>query len=117
MVDGGSGLVSGLVTGRTEKRLIAGCSDPRRVEAGGPRGTRGRNDMRRFIMGGGHKDTADARREGMWLSRDAGAWRSDMRLSFNAGGNRDVIDPDGVKLPVPIFRRGGDESGGVATRD
>jgi hypothetical protein len=40
-----------------------------------------------------------------------------MRRSFEAGGNRDIIDPGGVKLPVPIFRRGGDESGGVATRD
>jgi hypothetical protein len=40
-----------------------------------------------------------------------------MRRSFEAGGNRDIIDPDGVKLPVPFLRRGGDESGSVASRD
>ena len=40
-----------------------------------------------------------------------------MRRSFEAEGNRDIIDPGGVKLPVPFLRRGGDESGGVATRD
>jgi len=40
-----------------------------------------------------------------------------MRRAFEAGGNRDIIDPGGVKLPVLIFWQGGDESGGVATRD
>jgi len=40
-----------------------------------------------------------------------------MRRSLEAGGNRDIIDPGGVKLPMPFLRRGGDESGDVATRD
>lgn len=117
MVGGGTELVSGLVTGRTEKRLTPGRSDPRREEAAGTRCTRGRNDMRRFIIGGGDADATDARREATWLSCDTGAGRSDMRRSFELGGNRDAIDPEGVKLPVPILRRGVDESGGVATRD
>jgi len=63
VVDGGCGLMSGLVTGRTEKRLIAGWIDPRRVEAGGTRGTSGRSDMRRFSNGGGDREAAESRRE------------------------------------------------------
>jgi hypothetical protein len=117
VVDGGSGLISGLVTGRTEKRLIAGWIDPRRVEAGGARGTRGCSDMRRFIIGGVDTGATDARREATWLSGDTGVGCRDMRRSFEEGGNRVVVDPDGVKLPIPSLRRGGNESGGVATRD
>jgi hypothetical protein len=63
LVDSGSGFMSGLVTGRTEKRLIAGWIDPRREEAAGTRGTSGRSDMRRFSSGGGDRDAADPRRE------------------------------------------------------
>ena len=63
MVDGGSGLMSGLVTGRTEKRLIAERIDPRREEAGGTRVTSGCNDVGRFSNGGCDRDAADSRRE------------------------------------------------------
>jgi len=61
--DGGSELMSGLVTGRTEKRLTAGTIDPRREEAGGTRGTSGCSDMRRFSNKGGDGDARDLRRE------------------------------------------------------
>jgi len=63
VVDGGSGLMSGLVTGRTEKRLITGAIDPRREEDGGTRGTSGCSDMRRFSNEGGDRDARDSRRE------------------------------------------------------
>jgi len=42
---------------------------------------------------------------------------SDMPWSFEVGGSRDITNPGGVKLPMPFSRQGGDESGGVATRD
>jgi hypothetical protein len=52
------------VAGCKEKRLFAGCRDPRRVEA---RGTRdkgaGCSDMRLFIGGGVSTDARDERRE------------------------------------------------------
>ena len=63
VVDGNSGLISGLVTGRTEKRLIAGWIDPRREEAGGTRGTSGCSDMRRYTEEGGDRVASDSRRE------------------------------------------------------
>lgn len=63
VLDGGSGLMSRLVTGRTEKRLTTGAIDPRRVEAGGTRGTSGCSDMRRFSNEGGDRDATDSRRE------------------------------------------------------
>ena len=53
VLDGDGGLMSGLVTGRTEKRLITGWIDSRRGRAGGTRGTSGCSDMRRFCNGGG----------------------------------------------------------------
>jgi hypothetical protein len=62
VVDGGSGLMSGLVTGRTEKRLVTEWIDPRREEAGGTRGTSGCSDMRRFSNGGDDRDIRDSRR-------------------------------------------------------
>jgi hypothetical protein len=65
VVDGGSGLMSGLATGRTEKRLIAGRNDPRREEAGGTHCTSGCSDTRRFNNGAGDRDAADSRREAM----------------------------------------------------
>jgi hypothetical protein len=62
-VGGVCGLMSGLVTGRTEKRLITGWIDPLREEGGGTRGTSGYSDKRRFSNGGGDRDAADARRK------------------------------------------------------
>jgi hypothetical protein len=61
--DGGCELMSGLVTGRTEKRLVTGTIDPRREEAGGIRGTSGCRDMRWFSKEGGDRDARDSRRE------------------------------------------------------
>jgi hypothetical protein len=63
VVDGGTGLMSGLSMGGTEKRLIAGRNDPRRKEAGGTQGTSGCSDMRWFNNGAGDRDAADSRRE------------------------------------------------------
>jgi len=63
VVDGGSGLMSGLLTGSTEKRFIIGTIDPRREEAGGTRGTSGCRDMRWFSNEGGDRDFRDSRRE------------------------------------------------------
>ena len=117
VVNGGNGLMNGLVTGHTEKRLITRWIEPRREEDGGTRGMRGCSDMRRFSNGGGDRDARDPRGGETRLSRDTGVGCSDMRRSFEAGWNGDIIDPGSVKLPVPFLRRRGDESGGVVTRD
>jgi hypothetical protein len=71
---------SGLVAGRTEKRLFAGWRDARREEALFSRDKRaGRIDMRRFIAGGVDGGARDARRDAACFSHDEEAGRKDMR--------------------------------------
>jgi len=64
VVDGDSGLLSRLVTGRTEKRLTTGTVDLHREEVGSTRGTSGCSDMRRFSNEGGDEDATDSTSRG-----------------------------------------------------